>query len=88
MILVLSYLGLTGKIKGEHIQAIPVTNIAQQMSVQVMLYDSNVQVTLKNTHPLRGDEWMVQGDINKFLIWQSADRVPCWIKADMAGGLL
>jgi hypothetical protein len=74
MILVLSYLGLTGNIKGDHIQA--------------MLYDGNGQVTSKNTHLLRGDEWMVQGDIIKFLIRQSADRVPCQIKADMAGGLL
>ena len=69
MILVLSSLGLTGKITGEHIQAIPVTNILHQMSVQVMLYDGNGQITSENTYLLQGDEWMMQGDIIKFPAW-------------------
>ena len=69
MVLVQSYLGLTGEIKVAHIQAIPITNAAHQMSVQVMLYDGNGQVTSENTYLLQGDEWMVQGDIIKFPAW-------------------
>lgn len=69
MILVQSYLGLTGEIKVAHIQATPIANVAHQMSVQVMLYDGNGQVTSENTYLLQGDEWMMQGDIIKFPAW-------------------
>lgn len=69
MILVQSYLGLTGEIKVAHIQATAIANAAHQMSVQVMLYDGNGQVSSENTYLLQGDEWMVQGDIIKFPAW-------------------
>ncbi len=64
MILVQSYLGLTGEIKVAHIQAIPIANAAHQMSVQVVLYDGNGQIASENTYLLQGDEWMMQGDID------------------------
>ena len=69
MILVQSYLGLTGEIKVAHIQATAIANTPHQMSVQVMLYDGNGQITSENTYLLQGDEWMVQGDIIKFPAW-------------------
>jgi hypothetical protein len=69
MILVQSYLGLTGENKVAHIQATPIDNVAHQMSVQVTLYDGNGQVTSENTYLLQGDEWMMQGDIIKFPAW-------------------
>lgn len=69
MILVQSYLGLTGEIKVAHIQAIPIANAAHQMSVQVVLYDGNGQITSESTYLLQGDEWMMQGDIIKFPAW-------------------
>jgi len=69
MILVQSYLGLTGEIKVAHIQATPIANAAHQMSVQVTLYDGNGQVTSESTYLLQGDEWMMQGDIIKFPAW-------------------
>jgi hypothetical protein len=47
----------------------PIANVAHQMSVQVMLYDGNGQVTSENTYLLQGDEWMMQGDIIKFPAW-------------------
>jgi hypothetical protein len=67
--LVQSYLGLTGEIKVAHIRATPISNVAHQMSVEVMLYDGNGHVTSENTYLLQGDEWMVQGDIIKFPAW-------------------
>jgi hypothetical protein len=69
MILVQSYLGLTGEIKVAHIQAIPIANAAHQMSVQVVLYDGNGQIASESTYLLQGDEWMMQGDIIKFPAW-------------------
>jgi hypothetical protein len=67
--LVQSYLGLTGEIKVAHIHATQITNVAHQMSVEVMLYDGNGHVTSDNTYLIQGDEWMVQGDIIKFPAW-------------------
>jgi hypothetical protein len=67
--LVQSYLGLTGEIKVAHIRATSIANVAHQMSVEVILYDSNGHVTSDNTYLLQGDEWMVQGDIIKFPAW-------------------
>jgi hypothetical protein len=67
--LVQSYLGLTGEIKVAHIRATSIANVAHQMSVEVMLYDGNGHVTSDNTYLIKGDEWMVQGDIIKFPAW-------------------
>lgn len=67
--LVQSYLGLTGEIKVAHIRATPITNVAHQMSVEVMLYDQSGHITSDNTYLIQGDEWMVQGDIIKFPAW-------------------
>jgi len=67
--LVQSYLGLTGEIKVAHIRATQITNVAHQVSVEVMLYDGNGHVTSDNTYLIQGDEWMVQGDIIKFPAW-------------------
>jgi hypothetical protein len=67
--LVQSYLGLTGEIKVAQIRATPITNVAHQMSVEVILYDGNGHATSDNTYLIQGDEWMVQGDIIKFPAW-------------------
>ena len=67
--LVQSYLGLTGEIKVAHIRAMPIANVAHEMSVEVILYDGNGHATSDNTYLIQGDEWMLQGDIVKFTAW-------------------
>ncbi len=67
--LVQSYLGLTGEIKVAQIRATPITNAAHEMSVELILYDSNGHIASDNTYLLQGDEWMLQGDIIKFPAW-------------------
>ena len=67
--LVQSYLGLTGEIKVAQIRAVPITNAAHEMSVELILYDSNGHVASDKIYLLQGDEWMLQGDIIKFPAW-------------------
>lgn len=72
-VLIQSYIGLTGEIKVAHVHATKVTNPANpnipQMSVELILYDSNGHQTSDSTYILSGDEWMLQGDIIKVVPW-------------------
>jgi hypothetical protein len=86
MILVQSYLGLTGEIKVAHIQATRIYNVAHQMSVEVTLFDGNGHVTSDNTYLLQGDEWMVQGDIIKFPSWLNVIGIHAGYKLTRLGG--
>ena len=67
--LVQSYLGLTGNIRVAQVQATPVANVAHEMSVKLMLYDTNGHQLSDNTYTLQGDEWMLQADFIKFPTW-------------------
>ena len=67
--LVQSYLGLTGEIKVAHIRATGITNVAHEMSVELILYDGNGHMASDNTYLVQGNEWMLQGDIIKFPTW-------------------
>ncbi len=67
--LVQSYLGLTSEIKVAHIRATQITNVANEMSVELILYDGNGHIASDNTYLLQGNEWMLQGDIIKFPAW-------------------
>ena len=67
--LVQTYLGLTGEIKVATIRAVHITNVAHQMSVELIMYDGNGHTTSDNIYLINGDEWMLQGDIVKFPTW-------------------
>jgi hypothetical protein len=67
--LVQSYLGLTGEIKVAHVRATALTNAPHEMTVELTLYDGNGKQTSDNSYLLKGDEWMLQGDIVKFSTW-------------------
>jgi hypothetical protein len=67
--IVQTYLGLTGEIKVAHIRATALANVPHQMSVELILYDSNGHPASDNTYLVQGDEWMLQGDIVKFPTW-------------------
>lgn len=67
--LVQTYLGLTGNIKVAEIRATMVNNLPHVMSVELILYDQNGNVTSDNTYIVQGDEWMLEGDIVKFPTW-------------------
>jgi hypothetical protein len=67
--LVQSYLGLTGNIRVAQVRAEPVANVAHEMSVELILYDSNGHQLSDKTYMLLGDEWMLQADFIKFPTW-------------------
>jgi len=67
--LVQSYLGLTGNIRVAQIRAEPVANAAHEMSVELVLYDTNGHQLSDRTYTVLGDEWMLQADFIKFPTW-------------------
>src|SRR2546427_7490361 len=67
--LVQTYLGLTGDIKVAQIRASQVPNVANEMRVDLILYDTNGHPLSDHTYTLQGDEWMLQADFIKFPTW-------------------
>mgnify|MGYP001445133491 CR=1 FL=1 len=67
--LVQSYLGLTGNIRVAQVRAMTVTNASHEMSVELVLYDTNGHQLSDQTYSLLGDEWMLQADFIKFPTW-------------------
>ncbi len=67
--LVQSYLGLTGNIRVAQVRAMTVTNAPHEMSVELVLYDTNGHQLSDHTYNLQGDEWMLQADFIKFPTW-------------------
>jgi hypothetical protein len=63
-----TYLGLTADIKVARVHATS-TQIPHLMSVEVVLFDKDARQTSDNTYIVKGDEWMLQGDIIKFPTW-------------------
>src|SRR5260370_17377227 len=53
--LVQSYLGLTSEIKVAQIRATPITNVANEMSVELILSNVNVHIPSPNTYLLHGN---------------------------------
>lgn len=65
-----SYLGLTGDIKVAQVQAVSFENVPHEMSIHITLYDQYGNVsTPEQVYAIKGDEWMLQGDILKFATW-------------------
>jgi hypothetical protein len=65
-----SYLGLTGDIKVATVRAVPFENVQHEISVHITLYDQYGNIsTPEQTYAIKGDEWMLQGDILKFQPW-------------------
>ncbi len=69
--LVQTYLGLTDKIHVARVHAVPISNQNHLMSVELTLYDDNGNPTTVQTYEVKGDEWMVQGNILKFPGWMN-----------------
>ncbi|GAC1357413.1 MAG: hypothetical protein NVS2B12_01790 [Ktedonobacteraceae bacterium] len=66
-----AYLGLTSDIKVAHIHATKVENIDHLISVELTTYDQNGQQVADKTYILKGDRWLLQGDIIKFPTWMN-----------------
>jgi hypothetical protein len=67
--LVQTYLGLTANIKVAQVRAVAATNVPHEMSVELILYDTNGHQLSDHTYVLKGDEWMLQADFIKFPTW-------------------
>jgi len=67
-LLMQSYLGLTGTIQVARVRAVT-TQVPHEMSVELILYDHAGHPSADNTYIVRGDEWMLQGDIVMFPTW-------------------
>lgn len=66
-----AYLGLTSDIKVARIHATKVENIDHLISVELTTYDQNGQQVGDKTYILKGDRWMLQGNIVKFPAWMN-----------------
>lgn len=64
-----TYLGLTGEIKVASVRATTIANVPHQMSVELILYNGAGHPASNNTYLIKGDEWMLQGDIVKLPAW-------------------
>ncbi len=77
--LIQSYLGLTGNILVAHVQAIDSATTRNDMTVLLTLYDQNGHPVITNDlegHPtqqqafdVKGNEWILQGDMIKVATW-------------------
>jgi len=65
--LVQSYLGLTGNIRVAQVRAS--SPGPHQMSIELVLYDTNGHQISDHTYTVQGDEWMLQADFIKFPTW-------------------
>ncbi len=66
-----AYLGLTSDIKVARVHATQVKNIDHSISVELTLFDQNGQQTSDETYILKGDRWLLQGNIVKFPSWMN-----------------
>ncbi len=64
-----SYLSLTGDIKVARVHATQVANESHTMNVELILYDQNGKQTSDQTYAVKGDRWLLQGDIVEFPAW-------------------
>jgi len=69
-----AYLGLTSDIKVAHVHATKVENgdtNSPLISVELTTYDQNGQQVSDKTYILKGDRWLLQGNIIKFPTWMN-----------------
>lgn len=66
-----AYLGLTSDIKVARVHATKVENIDHLISVELTTYDQNGQQVSDKTYILKGDRWLLQGNIIKFPTWMN-----------------
>lgn len=64
-----SYLGLTGEVKVARVHATAIKNVPHLMSVELIQYDQQGQVKGDETYGVKGDQWMLQGNLLKFPSW-------------------
>jgi hypothetical protein len=58
-----AYLGLTGEILVARVHAASVKNQPHVMFVELVLFDQNGNQSSKDTYIVKGDQWMLQGNI-------------------------
>ncbi|GHO45657.1 hypothetical protein KSX_38200 [Ktedonospora formicarum] len=66
-----SYLGLTGEIKVARVQASTISNIPHLMNLELTQYDQQGRVTSHDNYGVKGDQWMLQGNMLKFPGWMN-----------------
>lgn len=67
--LVQTYLGLTSDIRVAQVHATTLANEPHMMSVEMVLYDKSGHQVSDNSYAVRGDEWLLEGDVIKFPTW-------------------
>lgn len=67
--LVQTYLGLNSDIRVAQVHATTLANEPHMMSVELVLYDKAGHQVSDNSYAVRGDEWLLEGDVIKFPTW-------------------
>jgi len=68
-LLIQTYISLGSDIRVAQVYATSIANMPHMMSVELKLYNQRGQQTSDSTYLVRGDEWMLEGDIIKFPTW-------------------
>ena len=69
VLLVQSYLGLLADVPVAQVRATQIEGLPHQMSVELTQYDKDGHPLASKTYLVKGDRWMLQGDILKFSPW-------------------
>lgn len=67
--LVQTYLGLNSDIRVAQVHATTLSNEPNMMSVELILYDKAGHQVSDNSYAVRGNEWLLEGDVIKFPTW-------------------
>lgn len=68
-LLIQTYISLGSDVRVAQVYATSIANMPHMMSVELKLYNQRGQQTSDSTYLVRGDEWMLEGDIIKFPTW-------------------
>lgn len=60
-----AYIGATSDVLVARVHASAFTNVANQMSVEITLYDQDGKTTSDTTYALKGNEWTLHADVIK-----------------------
>ncbi|GCE46638.1 hypothetical protein EI42_00151 [Thermosporothrix hazakensis] len=66
-----SYIALTGDVLVARVQATSFTNMPHSMNLELTQFDENGKVKANNSYLVKGDQWMLQGNILKFPGWMN-----------------
>lgn len=81
-----AYLGLTADIPVARIRATQIEGLPHQMSVELTQLDSNGHELSDKTYLVKGDRWMLQGNIMKFAPWMNMFGIHSGYKLTRLGG--